>query len=86
MWIGDVPLVLKDLTIPNVRLIARYRHNNYIIKLISFSNDVKSAQSALKGDVVTFVQHLSHIAKTLPISLNDLYAVRLKSFLLVIRS
>lgn len=72
MWIGDVPLVLKDLTIPEMRLIARYRHNNCIIKLRSFSNDANSAQSALKGNVVTFVQHLSNIAKTLPITLNDL--------------
>ena len=72
MWIGDVPSVLKDLTIPEMRLIARYRHNNCVIKLRSFSNDGNSAQSALKGNVVTFVQHLSNIAKTLPISLNDL--------------
>jgi hypothetical protein len=64
MWISDVPLVLKDLTIPKMILIARYRHNNCIIKLTSFSNDANSAQSALKGNVVTFVQHLSHIAKT----------------------
>ena len=72
MWIGDVPLVLKDLTIPNMRLIARYRQNNCIIKLTSFSTDVNSAQSAIKGNVVTFVQHSSNSAKTLPISLNDL--------------
>jgi hypothetical protein len=74
MWIGNIPLVLKDLTIPKVRLIPRYRHNNRIIKLTSFSNDANSAQSALKRNVVTFVQHLSHIAKTLPISLNGLYS------------
>ena len=72
MWIGDVPLVLKDLTTPKMRLIARYRHNNCIIKLTSFSNDANSTLSAIKGNVVTFVQHLSLIAKTLPISLNDL--------------
>ena len=72
MWIGDVPKELTDLTIPEMRLIAMYRHNSCIIKLKPIGNDTLSAQSALKGNVITFVQHLSNIAKSLPLSMDDL--------------
>ena len=72
MWIGDVPDELTDLTIPEMRLIAMYRHNSCIIKLKAVGNDIQTAQSALKGNVITFVQHLSNIAKSLPLSINDL--------------
>ena len=72
MWIGDVPKELTDLTIPEMRLIAMYRHNSCIIKLKPIGNNMQSAQSALKGNVITFVQHLSNIAKSLPLSVDDL--------------
>ena len=72
MWIGDVPKELRDLTIPEMRLIARCRHNSCIIKLKPVVNDVLRAQSALRGNVITFAQHVSNIAKSLPLSLDDL--------------
>jgi hypothetical protein len=72
MWIGDVPFELTDLTIPEMRLISIYRHNSCIIKLKPISGDIRSAQSALKGNVITFEQHVSNIAKSLPLSMSDL--------------
>ena len=56
MWMGDIPKELKGLTIPVLRLIAKYRHNSCIIKLKSGSCDLSSVQSALKGNVIIFKQ------------------------------
>ena len=72
MWIGDIPKELKDLIIPELRLIAKYRHNSCIIKLKSGSCDLSSVQSALKGNVITFPQYLSNVVQTLPLELSDL--------------
>ncbi|CAF2227872.1 unnamed protein product, partial [Rotaria magnacalcarata] len=72
MWIGDVPQELQDLTLPEQKLIALYRHSSCIIKLCGITGDPSLAQSALKGNVITFPQNLSDIAKHLPLSPNEL--------------
>lgn len=72
MWIGDIPKELANLTITELRLIGRYRHNSCIIKLKSGSCDGSGIQSALKGNVITFPQHLSDVIRSLPLSLSDL--------------
>ena len=71
MWIGDVPKELRDLTIPEMRLITRYRHNSCITQLKLVVNDVLRVQSVLNGNVIAFAQLLSNIAKSLPLSLDD---------------
>ncbi|CAF3469515.1 unnamed protein product, partial [Rotaria sp. Silwood2] len=73
MWIGDIPEALKDLTLPEQKLIALYRHSSCVIKLCSITSDASLAQSALKGNVITFPQNLSDIAKQLPLSVDELH-------------
>ncbi|CAF4565316.1 unnamed protein product, partial [Rotaria magnacalcarata] len=72
MWIGDVPQELQDLTLPEQKLIALYRHSSCVIKLCGITGDPSLAQSALKGNVITFPQNLSDIVKHLPLSPNEL--------------
>lgn len=72
MWIGDIPKELTNLTIPELRLIGKYRHNSCVIKLKSGSCDGVGVQSALKGNVITFPQHLSNVLRKLPLTLSDL--------------
>ncbi|CAF2063985.1 unnamed protein product, partial [Rotaria magnacalcarata] len=72
MWIGDVPQELRDLTLPEQKLIALYRHSSCVIKLCGITGDPSLAQSALKGNVITFPQNLSDIVKHLPLSPNEL--------------
>ncbi|CAF1163308.1 unnamed protein product [Rotaria sordida] len=72
MWIGNIPQELKDLTLPEQKLIALYRHSSCVVKLCSIIGDPSLAQSALKGNVITFPQNLSDIAKQLPLSLDEL--------------
>ncbi|CAM4981323.1 unnamed protein product, partial [Rotaria socialis] len=49
-----------------------YRHSSCVVKLCTITGDPHVAQSALKGNVKTFPQNLSDIAKHLPLSPNDL--------------
>ena len=72
MWIGDIPDQLRELTIPEQKLISLYRHNSCIIKLHSPWHSPSTAQSALKGNCITFPQNVSNIATSLPLSPNDL--------------
>ncbi|CAF1289231.1 unnamed protein product [Adineta steineri] len=72
VWIGDVPSELQELTIPEQRLIAIYRHNSCIVKLHSAFHSVSTAQSALKGNCISFPQDIVNIAATLPLELDDL--------------
>ncbi|CAF1356769.1 unnamed protein product [Adineta steineri] len=72
MWIGDVPEELQDLTLSEQKLIALYRHSSCVNELFSISRDPSSAQTALKGTVITFPQNVSEIAKSLPLSSDQL--------------
>lgn len=72
VWMGDIPKQLQGLTIPEQRLIALYRHNSCIVKLHSSFHSTDTAQSALKGNCISFPQDIVNIATTLPLELNDL--------------
>ena len=72
VWRGDVPNQLQNLTIPEQRLIALYRHNSCIVKLHSSFHSASTAQSALKGNCISFPQDVINIATTLPLELDDL--------------
>jgi hypothetical protein len=72
VWIGDVPPELQGLTIPEQRLIAVYRHNSCIVKLQSSFHSASTAQSALKGNCISFPQDIVNITASLPLELDDL--------------
>ncbi|CAF1641912.1 unnamed protein product [Rotaria magnacalcarata] len=72
VWMGDIPKQLQGLTIPEQRLIALYRHNSCIVKLQSPFHSNSTAQSALKGNCISFPQDVINIATTLPLELDDL--------------
>ena len=72
MWIGDIPTELQGLTIPEEKLISLYRHNSCIIKLHSPFHSTTTAQTALKGNCITFLQNLPNIVNSLPLALDDL--------------
>ncbi|CAF4618095.1 unnamed protein product [Rotaria sp. Silwood1] len=73
MWLGDVPAELQDLTIPEEKLISLYRHNSCVIKLHSPFHSTTTAQTALKGNCITFLQNVPDIVNSLPLQLEDLY-------------
>ncbi|CAF4326216.1 unnamed protein product, partial [Rotaria magnacalcarata] len=72
LWMGDIPKQLQGLTIPEQRLIALYRHNSCIVKLQSTFHSTSTAQSALKGNCISFPQDVINIATTLLLELDDL--------------
>ncbi|CAF5000979.1 unnamed protein product [Rotaria sp. Silwood1] len=72
MWLGDVPSELQGLTIPEKKLISLYRHNSCIIKLHSPFHSTTTAQTALKGNCITFLQNVPNIVNSLPLTLNEL--------------
>ena len=72
MWLGDIPTELQGLTIPEQKLISLYRHNSCIIKLHSPFHSTTTAQSALKGNCITFLQNVPNIVDSLPLKLDDL--------------
>lgn len=72
VWLGAVPAELQGLTIPEEKLISLYRHNSCIIKLHSPFHSTTTAQTALKGNCITFLQNLSSVAASLPLALDDL--------------
>ncbi|CAF4239766.1 unnamed protein product [Rotaria sp. Silwood2] len=72
MWLGDIPTELQGLTIPEEKLISLYRHNSCIIKLQSPFHSATTAQTALKGHCITFLQNVPNIVNSLPLTLADL--------------
>ncbi|CAM4985043.1 unnamed protein product [Rotaria socialis] len=72
MWLGDVPTELQGLTIPEEKLISLYRHNSCVIKRHSPFHSTTTAQSALKGNCITFLQNIPNIVSSLPLRLDDL--------------
>ncbi|CAF4200105.1 unnamed protein product [Rotaria sp. Silwood2] len=72
MWLGDIPPELQGLTIPEEKLISLYRHNSCVIKLYSPFHSATTAQAALKGNCITFLQSLPNIVNSLPLKLDDL--------------
>jgi hypothetical protein len=72
MWLGDIPAELQELTIPEQKLISLYRHNSCIIKLYSPFHSTTTAQTALKGNCITFLQNVPNIVDSLPLTLDDL--------------
>jgi hypothetical protein len=72
MWLGDIPTELQGLTIPEEKLISLYRHNSCIIKLHSPFHSTTTAQTALKGNCITFLQNVPNIVNSLPLTLTDL--------------
>ncbi|CAF4371917.1 unnamed protein product, partial [Rotaria sordida] len=49
-----------------------YRHSSCVIKLFSITCDPSLAQTALKGNVITFPQNVSKIARSLPLASDEL--------------
>ena len=72
MWLGDIPVELQGLTIPEQKLISLYRHNSCIIKLHSPFHSTTTAQAALKGNCISFLQNVPNIVDSLPLTLDDL--------------
>ncbi|CAF1366873.1 unnamed protein product [Adineta steineri] len=72
MWLGDVPLELQGLTIPEEKLISLHRHNSCIIKLQSPFHSMATAEGALKSNCITFLQNTPNIVNSLPLKLADL--------------
>ena len=72
MWLGNIPVELQGLTIPEEKLISLYRHNSCIIKLHSPFHSTTTAQAALKGNCITFLQNVPNIVNSLPLSIDDL--------------
>ena len=72
LWLGEIPVELQGLTIPEEKLISLYRHNSCIIKLYSPFHSTSTAQAALRGNCFTFLQNIPNIANSLPLTLNDL--------------
>ena len=72
MWLGGVPAELQGLTISEEKLISLYRHNSCMIKLHSPFHSTTTAQAALRGNCITFLQNIPNIANSLPLTLDDL--------------
>ncbi|CAF5137009.1 unnamed protein product, partial [Rotaria sp. Silwood1] len=72
MWLGDVPSELQGLTIPEEKLISLYRHNSCIVKLHSPFHSTTTAQTALKGNCITFLQNVPNIVNSSPLTLDEL--------------
>lgn len=71
-WLGGIPVELQGLTIPEQKLISLYRHNSCIIKLHSPFHSTTTAQAALKGNCISFLQNVPNIVESLPLTLDDL--------------
>ena len=52
--------------------ISLYRHNSCVIKLSSPFRHHSTAQSALKGNVISFMQNMPNIVTSLPLSVDEL--------------
>ena len=67
-WFGDnVPLVLRDLTVPEIQLISPIITKCHVIKLVVKDRDrVDLAQRAVKGNSIAFIQDTPELIKQLP--------------------
>ncbi|KAI9429102.1 hypothetical protein BJY52DRAFT_1133861 [Lactarius psammicola] len=68
MWIGDIPLELKILTLPECVLITRHFPATYIVKLYPKKKGAKSwastgLHSGIRGNVSTYHLNTDEIAK-----------------------
>ena len=72
VWLGEVPVELEGLTIPEEKLMSLYCHNSCVIKLHSPFHSVTTSQAALKGNCITFLQNIPNIVTSLPLALDDL--------------
>ncbi|CAF1441598.1 unnamed protein product [Adineta steineri] len=72
MWLGDVPIELQGLTIPEEKLISLHRHSSCIIKLQSPFHSMATTQGALKSNCITFLQNTPNIVNSLPLKMADL--------------
>ena len=72
MWLGNIPAELQGLTIPEQKLISLHRHNSCVIKLHSPFHTATTAQGALKGNCITFLQNMPNIVNSLPLTIDDL--------------
>ncbi|KAJ3964043.1 hypothetical protein EV361DRAFT_763453, partial [Lentinula raphanica] len=63
-WVGDIPLVLARLTLPEQLLIAHYHPRVYVFKLYPKhgSSNPNHLQRAMKGSVSTYAQDLDAIS------------------------
>ena len=55
-----------------MRSISLYRHNSCVIKLQSPFHHHSTAQTALKGNVITFMHDMPNIVQSLPLDVDDL--------------
>lgn len=62
----------ESFNIDFVVSISLYRHNSCVIKLQSPFHHHSTAQLALKGNVITFMQNVPNIVKSLPLDVDDL--------------
>ncbi len=62
---GDVPDCLKDLTFPEQLMISPIACKSYVVKLVSHGSK-SSAQRAIKGNTISFMQDTQEVIKNLP--------------------
>ena len=66
LWLGEVPIELKRLTLPERLLIARYFPRVYVFKLfpkkVNGKRDMTTLQSGFQGNVCSYEQNLEDVA------------------------
>jgi len=63
MWIGQIPLQLAVLTLPEQVLIARYFPSTHIVKLYPQKKGARSGNCALRGNVSTYRLNTDEISE-----------------------
>jgi hypothetical protein len=73
-YLGDIPDVLKDLTVVEEAMIARCRAKCWIIQLQEeyTTIDLPNVQHGMKGHIIIYPQQPSKIAEILPPSINEI--------------
>ena len=73
-FLGEIPPVLKDLTIVEEAMIARCRAKCWVIQLKEESQDLQlsTTQRGMKGHVIIYPQRVEGIAAVLPPSVEDI--------------
>ncbi|KAF5343263.1 hypothetical protein D9757_015149 [Collybiopsis confluens] len=74
LFVGDVPDVLKGLSIVEEAMISRCRAKSCILRLKEEDGDTPITQRGFKGNVIIYPQRPEAVAKVLPPSLNELSA------------